>query len=146
MNNNPANRGPENFPLRLLAVLILTAGFSMGCPREDGTYEQSAAPGAAVTTIAKTAPRQKSVTFRLTSTHPAGSIWTVYDGPEGGGILTTVAVTYKKTINPDDGEPISDLILTSFTDDLEAMTYFVSVTDRDKAESGRLALGVINQP
>jgi hypothetical protein len=146
MNNNPAKQAPKTFPFRLLAVLIMAAGFFTGCPLEDGSYEQSAAPAAAVTTVVKTAPKQKSVTFRLTSIHHAGSIWAVYDELEGGGILTTVAVTYKKTINPADGEPVSDLILTSFTDDLEAMTYYVSVAERDKAESGRLALGVINQP
>jgi hypothetical protein len=144
MNNNPVKQRAKTFPLRLAAVLILAAVFFAGCPVEDGEYEQSAPPEAAVSTLAKTAPKQKSVSFRLTSTHHAGSIWKVYDEAEGGGILTTVAVTYKKTINPADGEPISDLILTSFTDDLEVMIYFVSVTEQDRAESGRLALEVTN--
>ncbi|MDR1586105.1 MAG: hypothetical protein LBS57_01470 [Treponema sp.] len=140
---------PKNKPLkegtiflRLAAVLFLAAGLCMGCPLEDGGYEQSAAPEAAVDTISKTAQTQKSVTFRLTSVHDAGSVWKVYDTDEGGGVLTTVRATYKKTLNPEDGEPVSDLILTSFTNDLEAITYYVSVTGRDRAESERLALMV----
>jgi hypothetical protein len=145
MKNNPARRGVKILPLRLAAVLFLTAGIWAGCPVDSGNYEQSAAPEAAVTAVVKTGETQKSVIFRLTSVHEAGSLWRVYDGAEGGGELASVAVTYKKTLRPEDGEPVSDLILTSFTNDLEAMTYFVSVAERDKAESQRLAL-TVNQP
>ncbi|MDR2021496.1 MAG: hypothetical protein LBQ14_12105 [Treponema sp.] len=144
MKNSPAKQPPKTFPFRLAAALILAALFVAGCPLADGEYEQSAAPEAAVDSVAKTTPKQKSVIFRLTSTHHAGSIWTVYDDAEGGGVLASVTATYKKTINPEDGEPVSDLILTSFTNDIEAITYFVSVTEQDKAESGRLALRVTN--
>jgi hypothetical protein len=141
MKHSPTKQAARNLPFCLTVVLFLAAGICTGCPVEGGAYEQSAAPETATDTVAKAAQPQKSVTFRLTSVHPAGSIWKVYDGAEGG-ILTAVAATYKKTVNPADGEPISDLILTSFTNDIDPMTYFVSVTERDKAESERLALTV----
>jgi hypothetical protein len=133
--------------LCLLAVLFLAAAVCTAClPAGEGGYEFSAPPEAAVDTINKTARTQKSVTFRLTSVHHAGSVWKVYDTAGGGGALATVTATYKKTVNPADGEPVSDLILTSSTNDLEAMTYFVSVAELDKAESERLALTVNNLP
>ena len=129
----------------LLPVLFFFTGLFSGCPGEASGFDPSAAPTAALVTVAKTTAVQKSVAFTLTSIHPAGSVWKVYDTDTGGETLAGVFVTYQKTLSPETGEPASKLILTSAANNLEAGTYYISVTERDRAESERLAL-TVNQP
>jgi hypothetical protein len=129
----------------LLPALLFFAGLFAGCPGEAPEFDPSAAPAASAATAAKTSAVQKSVTFTLTSIHPAGSVWKVYDTDTGGETLAGVFATYQKTLSSATGEPSSRLMLTSSTNDLDAGVYYVSVTERDRAESERLAL-TVHQP
>jgi hypothetical protein len=129
----------------LLPALLFCVGLFTGCPGEAPEVDPSAAPTAAAATVVKTSAVQKSVTFTLSSIHPAGSIWKVYDTDTGGKTLDGIFVTYQKTLSAATGEPSSKLMLTSSTNNLDAVTYYISVTERDRAESERLAL-TVNQP
>jgi alpha-tubulin suppressor-like RCC1 family protein len=80
--------------------------------------------------VAKTTEHQKSVDFTLTST--VNGIWKVYTAQTGGVALTTATASFSTPT----------LTLTASGNDLEATTYYVSVTENGKTESGRLGLTV----
>ena len=125
----------------LIAALVFAAGMA-ACSNGEGEFEKSAAPATTADTLNKSADKQKTITFSLSSVLPAGSIWKVYDALLGGSALETIAATYKKTVDSTTGEPVSNLTLTAFSEDIAPMTYYVAVTEPDRAESDRLALTV----
>ena len=116
------------------ALLALAIPGFVACPTTDPKPTQdnknSATPTATVTTVAKTAATQKSVEFTLTSTNTG--VWKVYQAASGGTAdsIATAAFAAPK------------LTITSKTGDLAVATYFVSVTEDGKTESGRLPLVV----
>jgi hypothetical protein len=83
---------------------------------------------AAASTVAKTSPTQKSVSFTLTSSNMG--VWNVYDAETGGAPLSNVSAVFEDSV----------LTLTASGDDLAAATYYVSVTESGKSESARLGL------
>ncbi|GAB6391813.1 MAG: DUF1566 domain-containing protein [Treponematales bacterium] len=94
------------------------------------TWPKTAAPTATVTTVKKVDHPQKSVSFTLTS---AGTgTWKVYGAASGGAALSAVTAAFNAPA----------LTLTASGSDLEAGTYYVSVTEGDSPESDRLALTV----
>lgn len=101
----------------------------------SGALPPSANPTASVTTVAKTAATQKSVTFSLTNdpAYPDGQRWTVYAG--GTGATLAAGVTAANAGNT--------LTLSGTGDDIGAGEYWVSVTELDKSESARLKLTVV---
>jgi hypothetical protein len=95
---------------------------------------QTAAPTASITTIAKTAAVQESVTFTLSAAYPAGTTWKVYAAETGPTAPAGVTVSVTGT----------DLTLTHDTD-IPAADYWVSATETGKTESARLGL-TVNPP
>ncbi len=95
----------------------------------------SATPTTANATLSKTAVTQSSVQFTLTNTpaYANGLSWKVYNVATNGTALAEVTAAY------DTGE--NKLTLSHLTD-IPSGTYYVSVTETDKAESLRLALTV----
>jgi len=90
----------------------------------------SATPTAEVTTVKKDGAKQQAVAFTLTSTNTG--TWKVYDESTGGTPLSNVTASFSAPT----------LTLTDSGDNLPVGTYYVSVTEQDRAESGRLALTV----
>ncbi|MDR1128657.1 MAG: LamG domain-containing protein, partial [Treponema sp.] len=99
-------------------------------PYEPPAPIKSATPTASVTIVAKTGATQETVIFTLTSVHTG--TWKVYNAASGGTPLTKTIVAFSAP----------SLTLTSVDGDLEAKTYYVSVTEIGKTESSRLALTV----
>jgi uncharacterized repeat protein (TIGR02543 family) len=93
----------------------------------------SPAPTASVVEVTKTGVGDSSAAFTLTSTHGDSAVWTVYNVEAGGEPLPGVTAA------------LSNGTLTLSQAEagiLVARTYYVAVTEPDKAESGRLALTV----
>jgi len=109
----------------LAMLLCLTA-----CPQEPEDTVSST-PTATDTTVRKTTAVQKSVTFTLTSTNTG--TWKVYSSETA----TAVAAVTAEFTAP-------NLTLTAAGTNLASGTYYVSVTEAKKTESGRLALIVAN--
>ncbi|GAB6390787.1 MAG: leucine-rich repeat protein [Treponematales bacterium] len=96
--------------------------------------DQSAAPTATVTTVAKTTAAQAAVDFALTNSAALSGAWKVYNAAAGGDIVSgvTAAITSWPTLRLSHGH------------DIPAAAYYVSVTETGKTESARLALTVAN--
>ncbi|GAB6391976.1 MAG: hypothetical protein MdMp014T_1349 [Treponematales bacterium] len=96
--------------------------------------DQSAAPTATVTTVAKTTAAQAAVDFTLTNSAALSGAWKVYNAAAGGDIVSgvTAAITSWPTLRLSHGH------------DIPAAAYYVSVTETGKTESARLALTVAN--
>ncbi|MDR1586103.1 MAG: alginate lyase family protein [Treponema sp.] len=123
----------KNFLLILLAVQALAACIYSACGGindGDGEAERSATPAAAETAAAKSQPVQKSVNFTLSSA--GDGQWKVYNAAAGGSPLAGVSASFTPPV----------LTLTASGDDLAERTYYVTVTEPGKTESGRLALTV----
>ncbi|MDR1787882.1 MAG: leucine-rich repeat protein [Treponema sp.] len=101
-----------------------------GGESEDGA--PSATPTASTTTVAKTSLTQASVDFTLTNATEITGTWKVYAGSDGDTLASGVsaAITTWPTLR------------LTHTSDIPAATYYVSVTEDGKSESGRLALTV----
>jgi len=118
-------------------MLVLCSLVFTGCPVEPepdpgSDPSVSSTPTASVTSVAKTTlAAQKSVEFTLTSENDG--VWKVYTTP-GGAALAPVTATFEVSTKI--------LTLTATGDDLQPGTYYVSVTETDKTESGRLPLTV----
>jgi hypothetical protein len=112
-----------------LFVLVLVAISFTGCPN-DTVSGNPPAPGAEETVAVKTSPVQKSVDFTLTGGRDG--TWTVYRSADALSGMKTVSAVFN--------DPI--LTLTASGDDLTPGTYYVTVTEPDMPESGRLALTV----
>ena len=85
-------------------------------------------------TVRKTAIRQPTVEFLLSSTHGRNSVWKAYDTSSGRAALNTVIVNYF---------PPHTLRLTSTTGDIPDGRYWVAVTEKNMWESRRILLTVL---
>jgi hypothetical protein len=128
------------FTAAVLLGCVLPVLISAGCnntvdgsgrnPDNDDTLIQSLTPTAEVTAVAKTSSPQKSVNFTLTSTHTGE--WKVYYAPTGGAPVGGVTASFASPV----------LTLTAEGANLDAMTWWVSVTESGRSESPRLGLTV----
>jgi alpha-tubulin suppressor-like RCC1 family protein len=95
--------------------------------------EQSVTPIAAPVSVAKTAATQRSAVFPLAnSNNYSGTLtWKVYNAASGETLAAGVTASSG-----------GNMLTLSHVSDIPARTYYVSVTETGKAESGRLALTV----
>jgi hypothetical protein len=128
------NDGIKKFFLPVLLVLpVLIAFVSSACGGINGGNpedEQSSMPAASERSKAKSRPVQESVDFVLTSIHSGE--WRVYSAAAGGSPLSEVRASFAAPV----------LTLAALGGDLAERTYYITVTEPGKAESGRLALTV----
>lgn len=120
---------------------IYSSGSDAGpfVPANIATYKyllirpKSATPAASVSSVAKTAATQASVSFTLTNSpaYANGQTWTVYTSADGSEEASGVSAANT-----------GNTLTLSHASDLPAGTYYVSVTETGKAESDRLALAV----
>ncbi|MCL2410358.1 MAG: hypothetical protein FWC97_01825 [Treponema sp.] len=112
--------------------------FLLSCGGDDDPpLPQSAAPTAENYRVSKIALVQPVIQFTLTSEHPADSVWRVYNVPTGGSVINTITVEYF---------PPHDLLWTSAAGDFEVGSYWLTVTERGRAESRRLLLMIDPMP
>ena len=127
-----------SFLIFIFSLVILLSACSFGDdiealrPSAPEKQDETAAPAAAVTVVAKTTPVQKAVVFVLTSSHTGVNTWRVYNAAAGGTPLATVNAAFAAP----------NLTLTAAGDDLAAGIYYVSVQQEGLAESSRLSLTV----
>jgi uncharacterized repeat protein (TIGR02543 family) len=131
------------FAVILMAALVPLGLLWTGCPTDspidspidnNDFTDTSSAPAAetAERTAGKTSAVQQAVSFTLTS--GSAGVWKVYAQETGGEALAGVSAAFN-------AETLI-LTLSSAEEDLPAGTYWVSVTEADKAESPRLGLTV----
>ena len=98
--------------------------------------EASRMPQTAAAEKEKAAQTQGRVNFTLSNEPPyaAGTVWTVYAAPEGGGLAGISAAHSGQALT------------LSHASDIPAGTYYVSARESGRTESGRLALAVRSQP
>ncbi len=98
--------------------------------------EISVTPVTADAEVTKAAAVQSSVSFSLSNTPPYGddAEWKVYTAATGTGIANGITISYHGTGN---------VLTLSHASNIPAGKYYVAVTERDKAESERLALTVM---
>ena len=120
---------------------IYSSGSDAGpfVPANIATYKyllirpKSATPTATVTSVAKTAATQASVSFALSNSPPYadGQDWTVYTSADSSEEASGVSATNT-----------GNTLTLAHAGDLPMGTYYVSATETDKPESDRLALTV----
>lgn len=121
------NKQQAVFPLNVLAALA-----PLGCPQpggDDSKPARTSTPAAEITSISQIpgAPQQR-VEFTLTGIHDGE--WKVYAANTGGAVLSTVSADFSG----------GTLSLIAAGGELAPGTYYVSVTEKGKTESGRLGL------
>ncbi len=123
-----ANTEPEEAGAYAITKADLTANPS------NYTYVKlepaSTTPAASIATVAKKEPIQQEISFQLT-TAPVGTYKVYSDNTTVTEHTTVSAILNDKT-----------LTLTDSSGDIAVGTYYISVTESDKAESARLALTV----
>jgi len=116
-----------------IIIAVLVALF-LGCENpEAGAPEKSATPTADTNVFSISESGQRSVTVSLTSANTGE--WKVYDVPEGEAPLWNISAFFQSSLG--------SLTLTSFGETLPAGTFYVSVTESGKTESGRLMLRLL---